>query len=66
MRPGDLAIVVLRWDHLIGKTALILEVIPTKGPFVSVCRCLIDGKVESIPTKFLEPLDEIGDRGLPK
>jgi hypothetical protein len=58
MKPGDLAIVALRWDHLIGKTALILEVIPIKGPFVSVCRCLIDGKIESMPTKYLEPLDE--------
>lgn len=58
MKAGDLAIVVLRWDHLIGKTALILEVIPTKGPFVSVCRCLIDGKIESMPTKYLEQLDE--------
>jgi hypothetical protein len=60
MKPGDLAIVALRWDHLIGKTALILEVIPTKGPFVSVCRCLIDGKIESMPTKCLEPLNETG------
>ena len=57
MKPGDLAIVV-RSPQLKGKTALILEIIPPKGIFVTFCRCLIEGKKVKIPIGWLEVIDE--------
>jgi hypothetical protein len=63
MKPGDLAIVI-RSSPLKGKTALVFEIFPPEGPFVTFCRCLIEGKKVKIPIGWLEVLDETGDRGL--
>jgi hypothetical protein len=57
MKPGDLAIVV-RDSPLRGKTALVLEVLTPKGPFVTFCRCLIEGRQVRIPLGWMEAIDE--------
>lgn len=57
MKPGDLAIVV-RDSPLRGKTALVLEVLAPEGPFVTFCRCLIEGKKVKIPIGWLEAVNE--------
>ena len=57
MKPGDLAIVV-RDSPLRGKTALVLEVLAPKGPFVTFCRCLIEGRHMRIPLGWMEAIDE--------
>ena len=57
MRPGDLAIVI-RSSPLKGKTALVLEVPAPKGPFVTLCLCLIEGKKVKIPIGWLEAVNE--------
>ena len=57
MRPGDLVIVIRSSPHM-GKAALVLEVPAPKGPFVTFCRCLIEGKKVKIPIGWLEAVNE--------
>ena len=61
MKPGDLAIVV-RSPQLKGKTALILEIIPPKGIFVTFIRCLIEGRCMKIPASWLEVISVVQSR----
>lgn len=41
-----------------GKAALVLEIFPPEGPFVTFCRCLIEGKKVKIPIGWLEVVNE--------
>ena len=56
MRPGDLAIVIRSSPHK-GKIALVLEISPPSGPFMTFCRCLIEGKKVKIPIGWLDVID---------
>lgn len=57
MKPGDL-VTIIRSSHFLGKTAIVLRVLPSKGLFVTFVSCLIDGRVTRFPISWLKVIDE--------
>ena len=57
MKPGDL-VTIIRSSHFLGKTAIVLHIIPSKGIFVTFVSCLIDGRVTRFPISWLKVINE--------
>lgn len=57
MKTGDL-VTVIRSSQFLGKIAVILDIIPSKGIFVTFASCLVDGSVRRLPISWLEVISE--------